>query len=114
MVEDRITDATRVAQLLASELTGLETGPLESVDVTDADPDAEPSPEGTVAYRVTADGESVGTVLLYPERVVVDLTGEGSAGVAGTPDDELVVESGAAVKRAVDAVRERLRGAAGG
>ncbi|MEF8906786.1 MAG: hypothetical protein V5A13_02895 [Haloarculaceae archaeon] len=114
MVDDRVTDATRVAQLLASELTGLEVGPLETVDVTDADPDAEPSSEGTVAYRVTADGESVGTVLLYPDRVVVDLGVEGSAGVAGTTDDELVVESGAAVKRAVDVVRERLGDAARG
>lgn len=114
MVNDRVTDATRVAQLLASELTGLEVGPLETVDVTDADPDAEPSPEGTVAYRVTADGESVGTVLLYPDRAVVDLGVEGSAGVEGTTDDELVVESGAAVKRAVDVVRERLGAAARG
>lgn len=111
MVDDRVTDATRVAQLLASELTGLEVGPLETVDVTDADPDAEPSPEGTVAYRVTADGESVGTVLLYPDRVVADLGVEGSA---RTTDDELVVESGAAVKRVVDAIRERLGDAAGG
>jgi hypothetical protein len=114
MVDDRVTDATRVAQLLASELTGLEVGPLESVDVTDADPDAEPSPRGTVAYRVTADGESVGTVLLYPDRVVVDLGVEGSAGAAGTAGDELVVGSGAAVKRAVDDVRERLEDAARG
>lgn len=111
MVDERVTDGKRVAQLLASELTGLETGSLGGVDVTDADPAAEPSPEGTVAYRVTAAGESVGTVVMYPERAVVDLVVEGPE---GTTDDALVVESGAAVKRAVDAVRERLRGAADG
>ncbi|MFT4882477.1 MAG: hypothetical protein ACI9HI_002503 [Salinirussus sp.] len=103
MVEDRVTDGKRVAQLLASELTGLETGPLGAVDVTDADPAAEPSPAGTVAYRVTAAGAPVGTVVMYPERVVVSLGA-----------DELVVESGAAVKQTVDAVRERLRGAVDG
>lgn len=109
MVDERVTDGKRLAQLLASELMGLETGPLETVDVTDADPTADPSPGGTVAYRVTAAGESLGTVVMYPERVVVDLAVEGSE---ETADDRLVVESGAAVKRAVDAVRERLRGAA--
>lgn len=103
MVEDRVTDGKRVAQLLASELTGLETGPLGAVDVTDADPTAEPSPAGTAAYRVTAAGAPVGTVVMYPERVVVDLG-----------DDELVVDSGAAVKQVVDTVRERLRGAVDG
>lgn len=112
MVDDRVTDPTRVAQLLASELTGLATGPLETVEVTDADPEAEPSPEGTVAYRVTADGEPVGAVLLYPERVVVALGVEGAEEREGAADEELVVERGAAVKRAVDAVRERLRDAA--
>jgi hypothetical protein len=100
MIDDRVTDGKRVAQLLASELTGLETGPLSVVDVTDADPAAEPSPAGTVAYRVTAAGAPVATVVMYPERVVVNLGA-----------DELVVESGAAVKRTVDTVRERLRGA---
>jgi hypothetical protein len=108
MVDERVTDGKRVAQLLASELTGLETGPLETVDVTDADPGADPSPEGTVAYRVTAGGEAVGAVVMYPDRVVVDLTGEGSE-----TGEELAVESGAAVKRAVDAVREHLEDAAG-
>ncbi len=111
MVDERVTDGRRVAQLLASELAGLETGPLDAVDVTDADPDAEPSPGGTVAYRVAAAGEPVGTVVLYPERAVVDLTVGGSEGAA---DDRLVVDSGVAVKRAVDAVRERLRDAADG
>jgi hypothetical protein len=114
MVEDRITDGKRIAQLLASELTGLETGPLGAVAVTDADPEAEPASGGTVAYRVTVEGEAVGAVVMYPGRVVVDLGGEGSAGVERTTDDELVVESGAAVKRAVDVVREHLRGAVDG
>jgi len=103
MVEDRVTDAKRVAQLLASELTGLETGPLAAVDVTDADPGADPSPGGTVAYRVTVEGAVVGAVVMYPDRVVVDLG-----------EDGLTVESGTAVKRAVDAVREYAGDAADG
>ncbi|WP_159899872.1 hypothetical protein [Salinirussus salinus] len=109
MVEDRVTDGKRIAQLLASELTGLETGPLGAVAVTDADPEAEPSSGGTVAYRVTVEGEAVGAVVMYPGRVVVDLGVEESE-----TGGKLAVESGAAVKRAVDAVREQLRGAADG
>ena len=109
MVDERVTDGKRVAQLLASELTGLETGPLAAVGVTDADPDAGPSPEGTVAYRVTVEGEVIGTVVMYPDQVLVDLCVE-----ASETDDGVVVESGAAVKRAVDAIRDRLRDVAAG
>jgi len=111
MVRDRVTDGKRIAQLLASELTGLDVGPLGAVDVSDADPGADPSPEGTRAYRVTVDGDPVGAVVMHPERVVVELAADNPDGAAG---DELVVESGAAVKRTVDRLRERFRGAAGG
>lgn len=37
MVEERITDGTRIAQLLSSELDGREDGGLESIAVTNAD-----------------------------------------------------------------------------
>ena len=63
MVEDRVTDPRRVAQLLASELSGRETGRLARVSVVDADEDAEPSPDGTVAYGVAVDGERAGEVV---------------------------------------------------
>ena len=106
MVEDRVTDGKRIAQLLASELSGLETGPLAAVAVADADPDAEPTPGGTVAYRVTYRDEQVGTARIYPERAVLSL----SAG----DRTEVSIGSGAAVKRTVDTVRETLRDAADG
>lgn len=124
MVEDRVTDPRRVAQLLASELSGRETGRLARVSVVDADEDAEPSPDGTVAYGVAVDGERVGDdvrageVVLYPEAaalVVRDGVLDLDRVVAAARDGELAVdregedatvrvETGASTKRAVDAV----------
>jgi hypothetical protein len=152
MVRDRITDGDRIAQLLASELTGLALGALASVSVVDADPSARPAPDGTEAFGVAVDGERVGRVLLYPDRAVLELAADsgaasgaaldqdqetappglsvgtradagderpGDTGECGAtrPDDEpggaaglrLTIESGAAVKPAVDAVRAWLR-----
>ncbi len=116
MVDRRITDGTRIGQLLASELTGLETGVLAAVDVVDADPEATPDPDGTEAYRVARDGTVVATVQLYPESVAVCLRGE-RAWPDGTPTRDTVtvtdpttlrVADGAGVKTAVDAVRATL------
>ena len=67
MVGDRVTDGTRIGQLLASELTGLATGPLAAVSVTAARPDATPSLEGTEAFAVEFDDERVGRAVLFPE-----------------------------------------------
>jgi hypothetical protein len=118
MVEDRVTDGTRIAQLLASELTGLETGPLADVAVVGADPGVAPTPEGVRAYDVSYREERVGEVHIYPDRACVRLCGHLDApdGDATPPvpvtrtDDGVVlsVESGAAVKRAVDVVRSVL------
>lgn len=120
MVEDRITDGKRIAELLASEFTGLQRGPLDRVSVTDADRDAEPSPEGTLAYRVAVDDDPVARVSLYEsaaELVIGRGTGAVDTDVSGastaaqrddltvTAADEALrirIESGAAVKRAVD------------
>lgn len=115
MVEDSITDPTRVAQLLASELTGLETGVLADVTVADADEDAEPAPDGSVAYAIEYDSQRVGTVRLFPDSAVLEL----SVDVGAVPDTalpservadgtHLSVESGVAVKQAVDALRRTL------
>mgnify|MGYP006284809957 CR=1 FL=1 len=115
MVEDRLTDATRIGQLLASELTGRESAPFDVISVVDADRSAEPSPDGTEAYGIAIDGDRVGTVRLYPGRVTVRFT-VGVDRAASTADGPglstrrdgdavvLSVESGAAVKRATDAV----------
>lgn len=116
MVEDSITDPTRVAQLLASELTGLETPPLDRVGVVDADDSAEPGPDGTLAYRIALEEAPVGRVLLYPERVSIEFD---SLSLPAVDDNRLTVDvegtqsrvelsSGVAVKRAVDVVRDAL------
>lgn len=117
MVERRVSDGKRIGQLLASELSGLSVGVLDEVSVSDADPDATPSEEGTEAYRVTHDGTVVGSVLLYPEHVEVVFRGECALPgefIAGEPADDgradtLRVTEGAAVKRAVDALRDGLQ-----
>jgi len=128
VVEDRTTDGKRIAQLLASELSGRERGPLAAVSVVDADPDAEPSEGGTVGYGVAVDGDRVGSVWLSPEAAECDLALDGAAGalrdaVRGPdltvvqPDpateDKVVlrIESGAAVKRAIDAVAAGIEAA---
>ena len=67
MVQDRLRDGTRIAQLLASELTG-NRGALEAVVVVDADPDVEPTADGALAYRVA--------VVSDPAAIVVDDRGQ--------------------------------------
>lgn len=115
MIKDRITDGKRIGQLFASELTGLERGPLGAVSVEDADPDVEPTAEGATAFRVAADGDTLGTVsvtgttarleLLTPtafESERDDVTVEDGGRV-------VVAHSGAAVKVLVDVVAENLQ-----
>jgi len=133
MVEDRVTDGTRIAQLLASELSGREDGRLDTVSVVDADPDAEPDRTGTTAYRVAVRSDVVATVAIYPDCAELSFVAPGAStpavsGGAGPLDVAAVrerarqagldtgengtlvrVESGAAVKRAFDAVRAGLR-----
>lgn len=116
MVEDRITDGKRTAQLLASELTGLSSGVMDRLGVEDADPDAEPSDDGTFAYGIVRDDERVGEVFVHETTARIDLSAEhGSVaelddtdteGLSVTTTDDgslrVHVEYGAAVKRAVD------------
>lgn len=111
MVQDRVSDGKRIAQLLASELTGLETGPLEAVAVTDADEDAMPADGGTFAYRIATDGEAVATVTLYPEYAELAFAVEPADSDAFEPAGDpptVAVTSGAAVKDAVDLIRETV------
>ncbi|OYR58362.1 hypothetical protein [Halorubrum halodurans] len=66
MVADRLADGVRIGQLLASEVTG-DRGRLRGLDVTDADPDVEPTADGALAFRLVAvddarDGERGGHV----------------------------------------------------
>jgi hypothetical protein len=117
MVDERITDGKRLAQLLASELTGLETGPLADVAVVDADPGVTPTPDGAEAYAIDHRGRHVGRVCVSPDEVEVrlDVAPRGiDPSALSVPAEEradgvvLSVESGAAVKRAVDAIRTLL------
>jgi len=121
MVEDRITDGRRIAELLASELDGRSDGPLASVAVVNADPDVEPSDGGGRAYDIVVDGPAAATVFVHPERVRIETAIERSefgatasdgvsirlASGAGTV---IVVKHGAAVKRAVDVLTTVIRG----
>lgn len=116
MVEDRITDGRRIAQLLSSELHGRSDGALASLAVVDADREVEPSEDGALAYRVERDGGPFASVYVHPDRVRVELRTGLSAAVdaaeklglrvrpkAVEPPRTLVfVESGAQVKRAAD------------
>ncbi|MFB6083439.1 MAG: hypothetical protein ABEJ94_04260 [Halorientalis sp.] len=116
MVEDRITDGTRIAQLLASEITGRETGPLADTGIVDADPDVEPTADGALAYGIDRDGERVADVFVQPDRAYLELRVGVEAGAEAAADADLrvrpkaaepprtlvFVESGAAVKAAVD------------
>jgi hypothetical protein len=120
MTEEHVTDGERVAQLLASELSGRSDGALARVSVVDADRDATPTSEGVVAYGVAVDGERVGDVRMYPESVEIRtvagrdpfdvdefaaaVTGPGLSVESTTGETLLRTEYGAAVKRAVDAL----------
>ncbi|MDS0283629.1 hypothetical protein [Haloarcula onubensis] len=115
MVEDRITDGKRIGQLFASELTGLERGPLGAVSVEDAEPDVEPTPAGAFAFRVAADGQAIGTVTVTETTARLEL--DEPTDFESERDDVTVEESGtvvvahsgAAVKTLVDVVAEALR-----
>jgi hypothetical protein len=114
MVEDRITDGKRIGQLFASELTGLERGPLGAVSVVDADPDVEPTSQGAFAFRVAADGEPIGVVTVTEHTARLELKAptafESERDDVTVEDggDVVVAHSGAAVKTLVDVVAEKL------
>ncbi|WP_336036585.1 hypothetical protein [Halobacterium yunchengense] len=116
MVEDRITDGTRIAQLLSSEVTGHGDDPYGRLAVTNADPDVEPTTDGAHAYDVALDGERLAAVYVQPDRVRVEVfdglaaarreageRGLRARPVGGRPPRLLVfVPDGAKTKRALD------------
>lgn len=129
MVEERLTDGRRIAQFLASEVTGHEDD-LASLVVSDADPDAEATPEGAFAYAIErrlgeASAERVASVFVQPDRIRVeferdvDVVAEAAeeAGLrvrpkAVEPPRTLVfVEDGAQVKWLLPALRAVAAGA---
>jgi hypothetical protein len=116
MVEERIEDGHRIAQLLSSEITGRERGPLAACSVVDADPDVTPTADGAFAYGVDRDGQRIADVYVQPERAYVEVSTAVETAADAAADADLrvrpkaveppralvFVESGAAVKRAVD------------
>jgi len=118
MVDERLADGRRIAELLASEVTG-HADELAAVSVTDADADVEPTPDGAFAYGIDRDDDRVASVFVQPDRVrveferAVDVAADAAreAGLrvrpkAVEPPRTLVfVEDGAEVKRLLGAVR---------
>jgi hypothetical protein len=104
----------RIAQLLASEIEGRAGRGLGPLAVADARPEADPSAAGVVAYRVTADGRPVATVLMYPDHaeLAVESGTEAARGAAREADlpvaDSLPlcvsIPDGGAVKRVLPAL----------
>ncbi|ELY42107.1 hypothetical protein [Natronorubrum sulfidifaciens] len=123
MVEERITDGRRIAELLASELDGREDGVLESVQVTNADRDVEPTVDGERAYDVTFSDERIARVFVHDDRARLEF--EAGQDVAAETAEELelrvrpkatepprtlvFVEHGAAAKRGSDVVQAVCR-----
>lgn len=97
MVDDRLTDGVRIGQLLASELSGNE-GRLRDLALARADPDAEPTPDGALAYEVIRGGEEsevedkeredlVAEVYVQPDRLRLEFVASSGEGDADdTPD----------------------------
>ena len=128
MVEDRLADGTRIAQLVASEVTGHEAS-LSDLSVVDADPDVEPSTDGALAYRVVRESdageesEAFAEVYVHPDRARVEFLA-GREAAARTADAEglrvrpkavrpprtlVFVEDGAEAKRATGAFEAAAR-----
>ncbi len=133
MVEERITDGRRIAELLASEVEG-RAGALAGLSVVDATPDIEPTTDGARAYDVVhrdADGNDqsegsesggthVATVYVQPDRTRVEvhrtperaLSAAAQRALRGRPRASeppaalVFVESGAQSKRAADVLGE--------
>ena len=115
MVSDSITDGKRIAQLLASEITGLQTGGLGAVSVAEADPEAMPSDTGTLAYRVVDEGSELAAVYLYPAYVELQFAVPrppeqtvDSGDLVEADNETVQVTTGADVKGAVDLIREAV------
>ena len=121
MVVDRLRDGVRIAQLLASEVTG-DRGRLETLAVTDADADVEPTLDGALAYRIVRGDEPIADAYVQPDRVRLEFraaidavtTAADEAGLrvrpagGASPRTLVFLEDGAAVKRVLPALRAAI------
>lgn len=110
MVEKRVTDGDRIATLLIAELCGRVDGELHRVSVPapeEGSVEAEPVP-------IELDGAPFATMTVEPSRVELRLAEPARAASleTGAADraDTLVVDSGAAVKRATDDLQRLAAG----
>ncbi|WP_255167640.1 hypothetical protein [Natrononativus amylolyticus] len=123
MVEKRITDGRRIAELLSSELDGRTDDELRRMAVANVDDAVEATADGGRAYDVERDGERFARVFVHPDRVRLEFDSGREAAVEAATDLELrtrpkasqppktlvFVESGAEVKRATDVVQAASR-----
>ena len=129
MVTDRLTDGVRIAQLLASEVSGNESR-LRGLTVVDADPDVEATADGALAYRIARDAvgrgaapdeggdgsdQPVAEVYVQPDRARIEAVAAPEAAATAARESDLrvrpkasrpprtlvFVEDGAQVKRAL-------------
>ncbi len=122
MVRERLTDGTRIAELLASEIES-GGGVLSPLSLSDANPDVEPTSDGALAYRVvrladreTGDDRTTADVFVQPDCTRVEFVSHPAIAVTTASESSLsvqsnsetssrthvFVESGAEVKRARD------------
>lgn len=112
MVQDRVSDGFRVAELLASEVDGRHRGPLGPLAVANADRSIDGTPSGERAYEIhflagdrdprrEPTPEEVGTLVA---EVLVHEQGASLAVVAGADvAADTAEEAGLTVTRAEDA-----------
>jgi hypothetical protein len=119
MVEDRITDGRRIAQLLASEVRGHENPPFDRLSVVDVQ-DVEGTAFGAFAYGVALEEtRRLADVYVHTDRAriefreAVDVAAE-TASEAGlrtrpkatdSPQTIVFLEDGVEVKRVLPTVR---------
>jgi hypothetical protein len=131
MVDDRITDGRRIAQLLASEVRGRERGPLGWLSVVDVR-DVEGSAHGEFAFGVDAHvgpgARRVADVYVHDDRARVEFreTPDAAADAgrkAGLrtrpkavhpPRTVVFLEDGVAAKRALPVLRAVVEALADG
>ncbi|MEF8789000.1 MAG: hypothetical protein V5A61_02635 [Haloarculaceae archaeon] len=118
MVEDRVTDGRRIAQLLASEIRGRERGPLGRLAVVDVR-DVEGDAFGEFAFGVAAGDRRVADVYVHEDRARAEFRGAPDAAAdagrrAGLrtrpkavhpPRTVVFLEDGVAAKRALPVFR---------
>jgi hypothetical protein len=118
MVDTHINNGYRIAELLASEITGHKAA-LAPLSVVDADPDVTPTEDGAFTYHIShaAVNDHVATVYAHVEhiRVVIKLAATAAAETAsdtevcvcsdtdGRPSGQTIItiDNGAEVKRSL-------------